>query len=1822
MSRRPLPSVPVHCRRALLSVAAALQLTACGPAAVQVAAPAPAASSDPATSTSVALLIEAGDWAAADAALGPAKPAQPLALRDRALVDWQLGRDAAARAMEDRLIAKAAAGDAAARDALLALAKHHERARRQPLAALRLLQAAFAERGCQDAAGCGLARQVATSLSRLADRNPADALVLAPAAPLARARWIVQVGDALMTTADAATALRWAEPTVAQLALAAAAPAAPPEAQEAAEVGWLAAFRWHARQPGGKGREQWLGWLERHPQPAALLTALGTQPEIAVHAPLATRLLTMALERPAPPADAGLWRLAALGRSEDAAGLRAALAQQPPTTALGKATAARWWLKLGLPQEAEPYLTELEASQPADAVTLALRAVSHAQRGRAPLADALQAKLAEAQGDRSLAWLLIAQLPRGSWSRGPQALQQAARMPGAGQRAAARELAVAQVRAQPTAAAAVAVQQYAQLLALPAPPPTPLMSDPEPAAADARRQLFDSLSLPTWSEHRAAFVRAWADAGLADAEMLRELAKRSVQEGDLDGFLQREAQAMASAAAEARELGNRDLLTELLAARRGGPWLAAWLQQSAASLPAWHGLPSIDDETQGWLAATQLLSASFGLAGRALALQLWQEGARRDAPPGVLQQLAQHGAADVALRWLAALPTQEARDARLQQEVAARLEVGDKKAAEERIMQVSTMPGQSSRSRRMLVELAADNALCDAVRAVGERLLGDSDEYAHRVAVQRILDCARQRQRDAEAQQLVQVVLGTAPSPQRVDMLGRALADRGYHQLAVQLWRDERAKRPLAEDALATYARSLLTQGQLSEAVPLLHQMVQVRRTPRTMLLAAEMLEDYGLLDLADGFYTQAIALEPDASRPRARRVALALRLRATAPAAEQIRELAARGASPDDWRIVREMAERTDQNREVAEVLAGLPDPDREVDRLRLALYARLGDKEGVLGVLQRLRTRTGQLGAEVVRQLMEVGQWLVAREVAEDDLASAEPGSGVGRRDGFAAALDAQPDRGSATAALRLARLYLGRALDPEQVAPFAAMELGVRGHAQAALQVGAVASRDRDARFAVLRGGYLWDAGQKDEARAVWRQVRAQILLDARLPELLRSWDGRPTHRFDELTDSLSLLLAALVEARDHTELEQWLRELLAVVPTARWPLQRLTLTQLLNGRPMDAARTLLLAIDRLAELDDGLAELADRVVQDGGGEVLLEGLRRRGLWLRTEPWIASLLYALQNHRGVLAETAQRTELEERWRELARHDRGVRLGLAVALAGAGHAAEAEAALGDDALCGAAARSGGALRGAVAVLAALQGAETTRVNWKVLPATERAAERLLACHNTPEIALALAEAAVQQGHPELASWLAAQHVQHDGLSAEAADRLALVQVAAGTDAEAASALLTWVQGRRSQLEFPAQGSAHAPADLALQWALQAGRPAVAKQVATKLRETEPGLAIPALLTEPTAPLARRVQASDPGVWPQVFAERASLPRTVLLEALPLALALAPNDALALGEQLAQRDDEPWRAWLDVYREATLWEEPQVAEQALQAMQRSGAPAGVLACPLAAWQSGDVRACLRGRQPSGLTELERLDVARAVAAADRTDEREALLAALLASTQGTQAALLQAMAQQFATVDRTGQERLAAFARQLLAALAHDAARGNLASAALDDLAAMGVTEAVLQWTTGQWQRHPLGQGSRNNAAYAMHLAGQSAAALPLARPAAFATYGERAHAALDTLAAVLFATGDRDAALATQRRALAAALHRPAPGTAAPRQMGLPIARLSGFLLAAGDAEAARLVAATALQDGDDATATVAARRAWKAAVRAGRR
>ena len=155
-----------------------------------------------------------------------------------------------------------------------------------------------------------------------------------------------------------------------------------------------------------------------------------------------------------------------------------------------------------------------------------------------------------------------------------------------------------------------------------------------------------------------------------------------------------------------------------------------------------------------------------------------------------------------------------------------------------------------------------------------------------------------------------------------------------------------------------------------------------------------------------------------------------------------------------------------------------------------------------------------------------------------------------------------------------------------------------------------------------------------------------------------------------------------------------------------------------------------------------------------------------------------------------------------------------------------------------------------------------------------------------------------------------------------------------------------------------------------------------------------------------------------------------------------------------------------------------------------------------------------------------------------------------------------------------------------------------------------------LDELAALGMGELGVALEERVWQRDPGARSERNNLAYSQFLAGAPReTSLQLASQAALQTGGDAAYATLDTVASLRWALGDAPGALEAQLRALASVAAGPRDPDAG---ISLPLVRYAEFLLARGDLEQARVIAAVALQKPEEAATGQRARRVLQAVLR----
>lgn len=1738
--------------------------------------------------------------------------AEPALVALASQAAWQLGDAPQASAQEDELVGQTGGprGSAARKEVEQLIALHLGKAQR-PGAALRLLTKAL-PKGCDTAELCRLA---AKALAVTADGSPAwqkQALNLAPSATYGppRQRWLSALASELVLQTRA---------TEARDLLLRHAAEQPNDAER-----WAGAYAVARKQPGLEGRSLWLQALLTPQTTTAALAAVADHAELAGDRAAVAQILALASQR--PDADAALWQLlvAAWMRLDDRRAV-AALAQARPAPlqdVAGQQLLARALLATRNLAEAAAQLAELARVAPADAVTLALQAEWQRQTGQLPTAKTTAAGMESASGDRSLAHLILAQAWRSALPEQAERFAEiAANTPGRGQLAAARLRAQRLFTVGPTKAAVAAVKRLTRLLGeRPTDGPGPFGEEREPAPAALRQEWAARLSIGAWVELQGQVLAQWADAGVATADQRRKLAMRSIQQEELNQFLAQDEQARRQAEAELIALDANPMLQEL--SRRSALWLARWLAEA--------DVQRTDEPTVAWRTARQLLRGGFAVLGTRWLQHASQVHGSADISASELQELAQGGGAQAVLDLLdnQANPATKTDPSLLTVRVMALVALGQIPQAEQILIDIAAKKDWPTRNLRPLLEVAGSHALCRATHALALRMAAEPDLYGLRNAMARGLDCARRQQNQALAQALVHASQGERFDSSRAESVAQMLVERGFESLAVPLFESVQQVRPVNDESLVALARAQLLMGNLPKALQTLRLGTTVRgRASRMWVRAAELLEDYSHSAESVEFFRGAVQVDPDATRLRVRLVLALLRSGQPTEAAQQVSLLAQQGATEEDYRIIIEMGTRAGALRALLDAVKEVADADRDLERFRVQIAAELGDRPAVVAGVRRLRAKGAQVSSKLVEWLERVGALGEAREAAEDGLASAEPTDDDDRIALLEAALRLRHDPTSAEEALSVARLFVARALDADRAWALAAVALSRQGLVQQAEAAGHAWKTDRTLSFGCLRARFAWDAGKHDVARQLWAEVRANILLDGRTRDTLRVAKATPsaTERRSEVHQALLLVLAEMTEVGLAAELLPFFEELLGIAPDSELVHTHKIHTLLALGRSGEARAAWNTARRVVRTWGPDLAVTAEKMAQAIGSNAVLADAAQDGAILRSDDWwlplVADMAGSLEDAPMVVRETLDQL--------LAAHPE-LRLRWATKLAQRGQGLQAAALLGPRAFYCRDDLQEPTARAAAAALASIQGRAQVAGTVKLQDIAKDTARWLqIWLHEQPDYdrAVRVGLELVRQGHPELAAsamrLTAGPHIGYN--TAEIQMRRALALLGAGDDAQAVAAALQYLRGQRSNLVFAPGQSVRAPVDDVFDWLITAGRTRAAALLAEHLRREEPGQDVPPAL-DPASSLSLTTKLA---AWDFSAAERLATraegpPLELAPQLLAVLTARSADLAWAAAEKLARAADEPWRMWLLTAETALDFDEPALALRAMEKAKQLRAPAGTTAClGVALASEASLTSCTRGRAMASWAPRDSAALANALSRQPQGAEAEGLQRVFISSPLNAQRIWLAAAAAGQTRRTPAQRDNLGQWLRATLTSL-EPAPRQALIVLAMEDLGELGLGDLGIQVMAGFLSSHPNGHGYHNNLAYALHLAGApTATALPHAQHALWATGGEAAYAALDTLAAIESRDGRGAQALLLQGRALAAALS--PPMDKGKPSMALPWARYCEFLMQAGQMAEARQLAAEAFrraqQEGgyiEDFSATARLRRVLKATSR----
>jgi tetratricopeptide (TPR) repeat protein len=1614
--------------------------------------------------------------------------------------------------------------------------------------------------------------------------------------------------------------------------------------------------------PPPEARRSWLQMLEKQGLSADQLLAMAQSERMDRFTALA--LVQLATRRPEAGAAHWLALPMALLRADDADGLQA-LASAPPDALQsphGKLLLARALLGVKLPALAQPFVAVLPAD---DAWTMLLQADLLRQTGQIAAATELRNHALEKAADRSEMALVAGQLLRKTADLSEALWLDAASHPGAGQVAAARTRVMdafsTPVR-YPMREVTQRVTDYARLLTHDA--ANAELSNEWPQAAAVRREELARLLVKAQQRAGDGLVtalRIFADAQMATPWMLRELALKALRDNDTAGFAVLDAKARKLAAndgvltALSADVGPRDPRVQEWIARmrgRGGmpmndervlseltskasPVLAQWLHES--------GLTEAATTDATWNVVKKLLSGPFAFMGRAWAEHAMLYGQLPELSGPLLATLTAGGAADLTLDLLAKRTPGEATQEVpwLLAEVSALFALDRLDDAEARLKALVVRGDLPVRLVRPAVDLAWEHGLCEVVMLAVPRMLAGDDDYARRTSLQHGLDCARRHGREDWVETVLQASKMPQPNPDRIESIARELASFGFNTRAATVFEGLENSRPLAPDALSQWAKALLQIGRTAEAVQVLNRAIVAMRG-RSILLhqrAAEMLEDFGELAAASGFWRAAVQIEPDNPLAHYRLIANTLRQGQTVGVADEVLAMFRAGPGPELLEQLQAVALKTGQTRLVYDALAGVVDADRDTERVRMSLAVKLGLRDAVEAGVRRLRAKRTVQSAQVPQWLLAVGDRRTAREVAEDLLASSEPtGAPQDRPQTLRLALAERRDPTSDAEALSLTRFYIGRALDPQRASMEAAVELARAGLADPARAVATIANQTDHPLRTCMLATFEHDAGHHETAMALWRKSMAGTMLDPRLHDYLGDRPQRDAES-EEIALEVQCIQVGLAESHEYTVLAAWLHDLLAMAPDSATLRARLFQVQLLRGDAAAALAELKQAAQTLTELKEtDWQRHCDRLLRDGAGPNLLAWLVEQGDAIRTEPWFLAFAASVLASQTAVptansGETGQvkaalmsgpgaplvmvpqpqtpppsAVNVRAALRSLAPVLPALRIELALQWAARGQPDEAMAALGDAPLSVGDTQRDDAIKAVAATVVSLsaRGDAVPRL------------QQWLAKGRGVDTQSAVAQDLVRQGHPQLA--LAAQPVPPVGGQPSAQQpslpvlkRRALVALGSGDDAALAA---HWLRALRGQLASIDAG------DDAVAALLRAGRVKAAGLLAQSLHELQPGMQ-PSPLADASSPtdaepptILALARAFRPEALAFLKRSPAEMNEDTAHALLQLAVAADPALALRWTQARAKLDAEPWRMWQELLVAAEAFGDRELAATALKQSAAMGAPTGLQLCPqLWLERSGTVATCLRGRAPDVLSMEDLADLAAAIAMGVDPQAGTGFLQRLAHAQHVTQGQFLAAAAGRVWALQPQETSHLRDVVRAWIEAMP-PADRDSLVVVQLDELAALGLGEMGVAVEQRVWQRDPGARSERNNLAYSQFLAGAPPQpSLLLATQAATQTGGDSAYATLDTVASLRWALGDAAGAMAAQLSALASIAAGPRDPDAG---ISLPLVRQAEFLLARGEFDQARVIAALALQKPEEASTGQRARRVLQAVLR----
>ncbi len=1146
-----------------------------------------------------------------------------------------------------------------------------------------------------------------------------------------------------------------------------------------------------------------------------------------------------------------------------------------------------------------------------------------------------------------------------------------------------------------------------------------------------------------------------------------------------------------------------------------------------------------------------------------------------------LHRLVRSGAADLVLRYLESFPNFHTRHARQKLarellQIEAMVAIGEVKRAEQRLLrEVATGPTNRSQDAQILA-LAARMDLCDVVLTLAQRMVRQNSARSVRRALDSALRCAQQAQSVSSAYRVIRSLTQHQLRLSHHLYAAKRLVLYGFPNLAVHVFeQSHQGRSPRRSRAhLHTWSRALIMLGRSKDALHLLKEMTKAYgRRPPVWRNAVELLRRNGFIKEALQMNQQALALHGTDSDLLLSCLKLELMTTRTDTLTERLQSLASAGASEQQWAEIIDSAIKAGLLQALHRAVTQVQDSSRGFDRFRVWLASEVGDRAALSAGVRRLRARGPLDQIKTIESIANVGMYRQARDASEDLVARQSLGrrrASVFDRINLAVDLAAVPT--SASSALALSRLAVGRSLDPHKTAAEVARALEKQGHMGAAFALGQFAESNSpaDALMLCAQGRRAAASGNSKRALEAWRRAFAHVTLSAtkrgRRPMLVRI---------------RRCLLQAATAAGYMAESERWLRQWRALEPQSvdLWA-RSIRLAQQ-RGRSKQAVRLLVQASQKLKVWSRKPFEaIATNVTQLNAGVVLLEMIVSNSVTIRTEPWWVALLYGL----CLKYDPNSSEELRRQLVSLSQSDAKTRAALSLAMLRHGEVSQAIEQLGNAPLR----QNGQRTKTKNAKPFALQATASTLIahheeqiagidaNKRLSAATQRLLDRWVFGISSRR-RLALAEELVIQGAPGLATDVLSAKSSSTSCVRSIQTRMRQLRVAAATASDQ-QLLIDAKAAFRPGLRWHSRSAKADHRTMIVQTLLSWGRPAVALKVLEKAPLTV-RQSLPKWMT--TAGL--KSASMDHSTSPNGRNSSHLAPDDLSLATSPL------KTAIERIKRYAQGIDDNWLAWVLAAESALRVGRHDLLRYALKSAQAADAPVQRLHClMLATGQSDDLKACIEGRALTALSEVEIYALTLAVARHPRTSRANSLPKRFASVGTMGLARWIAALAASAKFGHRAGAARAA---HEALHRVVGQAEHQRLLHFALDDLAELGVLTEALKDAQRSYHQAPEARGHRNNLAYAHLLAGHSAeAALKLARPALKRRGGQSVEALMDTIATALWKLGRRRQALAAQRLSLTSSRSNA-------KYAQLPLIRFAEMLVATGKREAARQIAHHAL-------------------------